>query len=279
MFNRILHKWLHLPYRLKAPIKRLLPPRRETVVLLHGIGSSAANWREVTPQIEKTMNVICLDLLGFGTSPKPTWATYSVADQVRAIRHTLRSYGILGNITLVGHSLGALIAVEYAKRYPRQLSALVLCSMPLYTNEAMLAQQTTLWPSLRSNIYLRLYRMLRQRQVMTTEASRLAAKYLKVATSITLTEANWLAFSRSLAASIERQTTIVDAEHLRIPMTLLYGSYDVLIIKKYLRDLATMNPYATLRRVHAGHEINKAYAEAIADSINRRLPQTPKVVH
>lgn len=267
MFDRTLHQWLHLPYRLKAPFKRL-HGRKETVILLHGLGSSAANWREVSPLIDKSKNVICLDLLGFGSSPKPTWAKYSVSEQVGAIRRTLRSYGIYGHITIVGHSLGALIAVEYAKRYPNQVSSLVLCSMPLYTNEAMLAQEADLKPSLRSNAYLRLYQLMRQRQDITIEATRLLAKYFKLATSVKVTPETWLAFERSLASSIERQTTILDAERLKTPMTLLYGTYDVIIIKKYLRELATKNPHAKLKRINAGHEINKSYAWAIANSIN-----------
>lgn len=267
MLDRTLHQWLHLPYRLKAPFKRL-HSRKETVVLLHGLGSSAANWREVSPLIDKSKNVICLDLLGFGSSAKPTWATYSAPEQVKAIRHTLRTYGIFGNITLVGHSLGALIAVEYAKRYPHQLKSLTLCSMPLYTNEALLALENTLKPSLRSNLYLRLYQLLRTHRASTTQIMQLAAKYLHLATSVKLTETTWLAFSRSLEFSIERQTTLLDAKHLQLPIHILYGSHDLLIIKKYLRELATKNPHAHLKRIYAGHEINKNYAHEIARTIN-----------
>src|SRR5690606_16332795 len=78
------------------------------------------------------VRVISLDLLGFGNSPRPAWATYSVRTQARSVIATLASLKLRGRVTLVGHSLGSLVAVEVTKRYSPLVRSLVLCSPPFY---------------------------------------------------------------------------------------------------------------------------------------------------
>jgi pimeloyl-ACP methyl ester carboxylesterase len=275
MFDELLHRRLKLPYKLSILLdtKR---SSRQTVVLLHGLGASAGIWKEVADFIEQDVRVVAVDLLGFGESPKPMWSTYSVQTQVRMLRHTLRRNNIRGRIILAGHSMGSLVAVEYAKRFPREIDHLILCSMPLYTNEAMLALEESAKPhiSRRSSAYLRLYKMLRERPAVTTRAAKFTAKYLALGENIALTDENWYAYASSLQTSIERQTTIIDAERLRVPTEVIYGTYDVLIIKKYLKELVTKNPHAHLHRVRAGHQISVDYARVIARLIDKSV-RTP----
>jgi cis-3-alkyl-4-acyloxetan-2-one decarboxylase len=76
--------------------------------------------------------VIVVDLLGFGDSPKPDWATYDARTQAQSLAKTLLGLGLTQRVVLVGHSMGSLVAVEFAKRYPALVKALVLCSPPLY---------------------------------------------------------------------------------------------------------------------------------------------------
>lgn len=83
-----------------------------TVILLHGIASSSVTFHNVLPLLESTRRCIAIDLLGFGESPAPAWANYTLADHAAAIERTVASL-LREPFTVVGHSMGALIVARY----------------------------------------------------------------------------------------------------------------------------------------------------------------------
>lgn len=99
-----------------------------TVVFLPGIGATTRYFRDRVQTLAANARVVLVDLLGFGQSPKP-WATYSVERHVAELHRVL---GGLGSVTLVGHSLGARIAVAYAARHPAQVQRLILIGVPYF---------------------------------------------------------------------------------------------------------------------------------------------------
>ena len=94
------------------------------VVLVHGIGDSSATWAPVLPTLARRHLVIAPDLLGHGSSDKPR-ADYSVAAYANGVRDLL---GVLGveRATLVGHSLGGGVAMQFAYQFPERTERLVL---------------------------------------------------------------------------------------------------------------------------------------------------------
>ncbi|MHA6781447.1 alpha/beta fold hydrolase [Pseudonocardia saturnea] len=94
------------------------------VVLVHGIGDSSATWAPVLPALARRHLVIAPDLLGHGSSDKPR-ADYSVAAYANGVRDLL---GVLGveRATLVGHSLGGGVAMQFAYQFPERTERLVL---------------------------------------------------------------------------------------------------------------------------------------------------------
>jgi pimeloyl-ACP methyl ester carboxylesterase len=94
------------------------------VVLVHGIGDSSATWEPVLTALARRHLVIAPDLLGHGDSDKPR-ADYSVAAYANGIRDLL---GVLGveRATLVGHSLGGGVAMQFAYQFPERTERLVL---------------------------------------------------------------------------------------------------------------------------------------------------------
>src|SRR5690554_4342398 len=98
------------------------------VVLIHGIASSSVTFENLVPLIIDTHRVVTIDLLGFGQSPAPDAATYTIEEHVDSLARTLDTLGLRDDFVLVGHSMGSLIATRYAVRQSHKLEKLVLVS-------------------------------------------------------------------------------------------------------------------------------------------------------
>ena len=98
------------------------------VLFLHGLAGSGRFWEKVAKEIAIDRSVIVPDLLGFGRSPWPQIA-YTVDDHIAALDQLLTERGLSkGPFDIVGHSMGAVLAVELAARHKQALSHLVLGS-------------------------------------------------------------------------------------------------------------------------------------------------------
>ncbi|UXY23123.1 alpha/beta hydrolase [Streptomyces cynarae] len=96
------------------------------LVLVHGIGDSSATWADLIPDLARTHTVLAPDLLGHGASDKPR-ADYSVAAYANGVRDLLTTLGI-ESATLVGHSLGGGVAMQFAYQFPERTERLILVS-------------------------------------------------------------------------------------------------------------------------------------------------------
>jgi pimeloyl-ACP methyl ester carboxylesterase len=96
------------------------------LLLIHGIGDSSVTWLPVLADLARHHTVIAPDLLGHGASDKPR-ADYSVAAYANGMRDLLGTLGI-DRVTLVGHSLGGGVAMQFAYQFPDRAERLVLVS-------------------------------------------------------------------------------------------------------------------------------------------------------
>src|SRR3954464_8114766 len=94
------------------------------LLLLHGIGNSAQTWAGVIEKLAAQHTVLAPDLLGHGSSDKPR-GDYSVAGYANGMRDLL-SVLDLEQVTVVGHSLGGGIALQFAYQFPERCARLVL---------------------------------------------------------------------------------------------------------------------------------------------------------
>ena len=94
-------------------------PSLPVVVLIHGITSSSATWVPVMPALAEHAHVIAPDLLGHGESDKPE-ADYSLGALASGLRDLLELLGH-DRATVVGHSLGGGVAMQFALPVPRLL--------------------------------------------------------------------------------------------------------------------------------------------------------------
>lgn len=96
----------------------------EAIVLLHGIAGSSQTWRSVIRPLSRQYRVIAPDLLGHGNSTKPR-SDYSLGALSVLMRDLLDELGIT-EATIVGHSLGGGIAMQFIYQHPDYGRRLVL---------------------------------------------------------------------------------------------------------------------------------------------------------
>jgi pimeloyl-ACP methyl ester carboxylesterase len=96
------------------------------VLLIHGIGDNSTTWLPVMSALARSHLVIAPDLLGHGQSDKPR-ADYSVAAYANGMRDLLGTLGI-DSVSLVGHSLGGGVAMQFAYQFPEKTERLALVS-------------------------------------------------------------------------------------------------------------------------------------------------------
>jgi pimeloyl-ACP methyl ester carboxylesterase len=94
------------------------------VLLLHGLGCDHTTWEPVIDSLARRYTVIAPDLLGHGLSAKPR-ADYSVGGYANGMRDLLTLLGI-DSATVVGHSFGGGVAMQFAYQYPERTERLVL---------------------------------------------------------------------------------------------------------------------------------------------------------
>ena len=107
------------------------------VVLLHGYLSSSHYFKRIRTSLERSHTVVALDLLGFGKSPKPK-LSYTYQDHMDAIEYTLEHLGIQKPYVLLGHSMGALVALRYATVHPADVAKLMLFNPPLFKDRTQM---------------------------------------------------------------------------------------------------------------------------------------------
>jgi pimeloyl-ACP methyl ester carboxylesterase len=96
------------------------------LLLLHGIANSSATWEPVVPLLSRHFTVIAPDLLGHGESATPR-GDYSLGAHASGVRDLLTALGH-SRVTVVGHSLGGGIALQFAYQFPERCERLVLVS-------------------------------------------------------------------------------------------------------------------------------------------------------
>lgn len=96
------------------------------VVLIHGVTGSCDQWGPVASLLAERYSVIAPDLLGHGQSAKPR-GDYSLGAYASGIRDLIVGLGH-ERATVVGHSLGGGIAMQFAYQFPERIERLVLVS-------------------------------------------------------------------------------------------------------------------------------------------------------
>ncbi|KAG1354650.1 2-hydroxymuconic semialdehyde hydrolase [Cocos nucifera] len=109
----------------------------EDVLFIHGFISSSAFWTETvfpnfSDEARARYRLIAVDLLGFGRSPKPGDSLYTLREHVEMIERSVLERYKVRSFHIVAHSLGSILALALAVRYPGAVKSLTLLAPPYF---------------------------------------------------------------------------------------------------------------------------------------------------
>ncbi len=141
---------------------------RAPVVFVHGLGGQWQNWIQNMPRAALDRRVVALDLPGFGLSPMPS-EPISIPFYAQVVEDLAATLG-LGNVALVGNSMGGFVGAELVIDFPARVERLVLVSAAgITTNNLFRAPVVTLG---RAAAAVTVYTAARHRQTARRPVSR-----------------------------------------------------------------------------------------------------------
>jgi len=211
------------------------------ILLIHGIGDNSTTWSAVQSKLAQRFTVIAPDLLGHGKSDKPR-ADYSVAAYANGMRDLL-SVLDLERVTVVGHSLGGGVAMQFAYQFPQLVDRLILVGAGGVTKDVNIALRIASVPmGSEALALLRLPLVLPALQVFgriggalfgSTGMGRDIPNVLRILEDLPEPTAS-SAFARTLRAVVDwrgQVVTMLDRCYLTesVPVQLIWGSRDSVI--------------------------------------------------
>jgi pimeloyl-ACP methyl ester carboxylesterase len=248
------------------------------VVFIHGWASSSRMWLGVMEALAGERRCVALDLPGHGQSAKPAVGWYSLPNFVSV------TYGLAAALqacpaTLVGHSLGGTIALEYALRYPQDVERLVLVN-PVVTGRlqfnlhwltrrmpgrALMTLARRLWPRLATRI----------QQGLVQDRLRLAPEGYARRNLEDLTLASVDALLGSARAARHDLSPCLDG--IRAPTLVVVGSRDLTVPPEEGRRAARKIPGARLVELptdhHPGDETPDEFVSALRGFLEEASPR------
>jgi len=108
-------------------------PSGPLLICLHGLGGSTETFVPLVPSLPQTYNIVLIDFQGFGkTSLADPRKHVSIAghvidlsDIIVSLQETSRAPNV-SKVVIVGHSLGAIVALHYAAAHPERVGGLAL---------------------------------------------------------------------------------------------------------------------------------------------------------
>lgn len=103
---------------------------QRALVLVHGYGGSATQWKFQLQTFGQTMRVVAPDLRGHGLSDDPADLPCDMEDLVDDLELVIERLGLSNPFYLLAHSFGGAVATEYVLRHPDKVAGLVLIGVP-----------------------------------------------------------------------------------------------------------------------------------------------------
>jgi pimeloyl-ACP methyl ester carboxylesterase len=235
------------------------PREAPAILFLHGITGSRRYWRRKVLPLRDRWRLILPDLLGFGLSPKPhvEYRMEVFRDSVRSLIEELDLGG--RPLFIVAHSLGGLVALEYAALHGAHIQRMVLFSLPRFHDKE--SAHEVFW---RGSPHYR--RLLNQHSLSETLAQmkrtgiEVTVRYLFRFPWTVLVDSHKFTLN-SLTSTLDNcllnyQVDSVLPRVPPIPTLLIHGERDSVAPLAHLTDLTTFHPHIRLTTVAGtGHHV------------------------
>ena len=260
-----------------------LPP----VLLLHGFGASIGHWQHNLEFLATNHTVYGLDLVGWGGSRKPD-IQYDIdlwVDQVYDFWQTFIGQPLI----LVGNSIGSLVALVAAARYPEMAASLIMVSLPdLSAEQEMIPRSIQPLVNGIKRVILNppllhtLFRVVSQPKVAKKWAQIAYANPDRVTDELVdlfITPAREREAPAAFVKIMQGMTSSSFSPNIRkllpemnIPMLLLWGSDDRMIPQGTAGILLKLNPLLELVNLAgAGHCAHDEMPELVNETIRNWL--------
>lgn len=211
------------------------------ILLVHGIGDNSTTWTGIHAKLAQRFTVIAPDLLGHGKSDKPR-ADYSVAAYANGMRDLLSVLDV-ERVTVIGHSLGGGVAMQFAYQFPQLVDRLILVGAGGVTKDVNVVFRLASLPLGAEALALLRLPMVRPTvQVVgrvlglaigSTALGRDLPNVLRILDDLPEPTAS-SAFTRTLRAVVDWRgqiVTMLDRCYLTqaIPVQIIWGSRDVVV--------------------------------------------------
>lgn len=245
------------------------------VVFIHGFISTHRYWQDVLEQLDfDKVQAIRLDLLGFGASPRPRMAEYTVEQQVACIHETLKSIKLKKPYIVVGHSIGAIIALQFMHSHRNEVSDLILSSLPLLTEENLKNQTVTLAnkPWLLKNRWVvgLAFRLMHAVSYIPKKLARIFVLNVPKHVADDTTKHSPVAYRKILKNTVFAEKVLRNLETTPVKTTCLIGRDDAMIADiDTLRAVCETQKNITAIEVDSDHQIPLDSPKLVADTIMR----------
>jgi pimeloyl-ACP methyl ester carboxylesterase len=259
------------------------------LLLLHGLGCDHTTWLPVIKTLARRFTVIAPDMLGHGLSDKPR-GDYSVGGYANGMRDLLTVLGI-DRVTVVGHSLGGGVAMQFAYQFPERTERLILVAPGGMGPDVTPAIRAITLPGFHTAMGLATLPGVRH--LTTTWLRTLAASGIHAARDLDEVATIVDSFKDPRARSAIRQVvsavvdwrgqvvTMADRAYLTaaMPMCVIWGDKDRVIPVKHAKLAAEMAPGAVVEVVsNAGHFPHKdhpqRFVKIVTDFVRTTQPAT-----
>ena len=237
---------------------------KPTIVMLHGIGATYKTWDILIKElVSDKYRIIAIDMLGSGKSPTPKNCQYTIDDHTKYLRKTIKKLNIRKPFKIVGHSMGSIITAHYCRLYPKVVSEVFMLSLPIYFKD----DDNANFSNNRTDLYLKAYEFLSQQKDLTIKYSKHARNILRIKEGIYVDEESWDGFSNSLKNTIIKQNVYDDIKNINIPINIIYGSLDQLLVQENVNKLNEFDNVKITKLTGVNHVINKRFAKSVAKMI------------
>jgi len=255
------------------------------IILVHGITSSSNTWSKTMPLLARDHRVVAFDLFGHGESSK------TVKDcSLGAYASTLRDLTVLLNVpraTVIGHSLGGGIAMQFAYQFPERIERMVLVSAGGLGRDVNLALRAATLPG--SELVMPLMFSQPMRNATNKAGSMLSRIGIHGNADIegisegfaslgdTATRRAFIQTIRAVADATGQRVDALDRIHLTelLPTMLIWGGRDRIIPVSHAHEAAELMPDCRLEIFEdSGHFPFNNHPHRFADVVSEFMRDT-----